>query len=600
MKNLRWLSFFVVLLGGMVFSFTTEAAPRYWQQYLELLSEKYNRPDLLERYTAANRRRTVSNAYIFSPARYGTPYNPRNRSSSIFNKTWPTPKENHLNNITVSARPIRLNRNILKINETPTDVFELGFFNRNRRNDNIYQEPILIDKATFSIVDNRDISDKYQHLLLTFEDQAFRFDSDGNVTLPFKNLRLAAGDNRSLKVGIKIDDPANAPSTLGSLRLRLEEVTGQLESRGKTRAIIVYGTSISELIAFNPIPKANKKAHFLGNKTGKIYGKMLSTGSEEFVLAVGFRASFDDFFIQKIAITDVLSKNSIDTFVEKIEAIDLETGRPFDAVKFTGGVARFKFPKPILVERKHPRRIGFKVYLKDQIYANHQNTQFRLTVNPSDIIVTSRSNGINLSDSNKIFTLENETFTIANTAPKLIFPTKQTRPLSFTGKKELVHSLDFTSHGGNSSIARISFQVFPNKLAFAGGISADDFELVELDNTRNRQIKPLPSNNSLTGNLLRFDLVNPVDIHERETYHFGLKIALQNTPTLTKQDGITFRIPADNDHLLGTLDEIRASQAHFIWSDQSARPHSQKSADWRNGNQIPGIPTQSVTYKRGS
>ena len=596
--NLRWLSALVILVGMVGFSFTAEAAPWYWQRYLQNIAEKFNRPDLVEQYQAKPASRTVSNRMRFSSTGYAIPYTPTKQTTTIAPNF--TRRNTTQSRARVRVRPLSPRQNVLTVDDTPIEIFELGFSNQNSSSRQRYYAPILINRVKFSLIDNTGIAEKYTNLSLSVNGEAFRFDTDGSVTLNLNNLRLASGEDTSVRVALQFADPNNVPHIPGSLRVRVDGVTGVNEGGRETFAVPVIGTTVSELIGFDPIPQATGTPVFLGDGQTRIFGKMLSVGDEAYVMAVEFNAAFDDLLIEKLTLVDALSNTTLGSFVDRISAIDLDTGAVLATSRFNGSTARFIFPTDILVLRNSAKKIGFKISIADRIYASQLGTEFRLNLLPSDVTVRSRSNGNSLADSNKSFSIENETFTVSNGSVQVsISNSARDRDPVITGKKatQLVFSL-INGSNQNIQVARLNFDIGLQNLAFPGGISTDDFD-ISLTNSRgttNNQV--LSTTKTLTGNGVIFDFDQPVNVNRDSNRHLALLIAVEDDGAIANSDSISMSLNGDGSRETGTLDQLEANGANFIWSDTLSRIGNQKNPTWFNGFQVSGISSETIQIRR--
>ena len=89
---------------------------------------------------------------------------------------------------------------------------------------------------------------------------------------------------------------------------------------------------------------------------------MLSAGQSEYVLALEMEANYDDFFLDEMTITDSVSNGGIDSFVERIDAINLRTNERLSTAKFTNSQAKFTFPQRVIIYRDQALNIGFKIH----------------------------------------------------------------------------------------------------------------------------------------------------------------------------------------------------------------------------------------------
>lgn len=599
--------FGLVLLLSFSFGAHLEAAPRYWEQYLRSIAEKYNRLDLIPRYSARATQRNKTRSVRFSLPRRSSRSvsnpsskkflgNSRTPSSPSTRRTTSSRNVHSGRELRASVRPIRSGKNVEKLTTDPIDVFEISFANKNPRTSTRFYDPLYVDEMKFSLIDNSGITENFQDFLLSVEDNDFRFEKDGSVTLKFGNLRLASGDVNSIRVAIRVDDPQNMPHRSGSMRVRLDGATGRTERSGATFSLPLSGTRVSSLIAFDPVPESYGTPTFSGGLDIDIHGKMLTSGQSELVLATGLRANSDDLLIQEITLHDTIGTNGVDVFIDQVQALDVDSGAVLGTTRFINGRARFRFSKRIFVSRSREKRIAFKVFLEDRIPPSFLNTRFRLNIDPADVKVQSYSTGRYLADSNKHFSIENETFTVTDTMLRVSSP-GQVDALFIGAGHQLVHRVTLEANGRrDAELARVSFQVSANNVAFPGGISADDFDLVRIVGNQQR---PLQTSATLSGSVVRFDLSNPLSVYEGSPVTLGLRIALENKASTNDSDGVVIKNLGDTSLVSGSLSAVRGTNPNFIWSDVSASPHSASSQDWSNGYLLPGIPSQTFSYKRG-
>jgi hypothetical protein len=139
--------------------------------------------------------------------------------------------------------------------------------------------------------------------------------------------------------------------------------------------------------------------------------------------------------------------------------------------------------------------------------------------------------------------------------------------------------------------------VRPEGLDFPDGRSTDDFELRQMAN--NREVQGMEFNVQLgSGDIVIFDATTEMYVGRNETLEFVLKVRLEDIGGDASGDSIAVQILGDSTLNTGTLASVRAAGAKFIWSDQSARPHTTGSQDWISGYLLPGLPTNYSLQRR--
>jgi hypothetical protein len=595
----------VIMLLSSTFSFfyaDTQASSYidFWQKYIQSMQPAqktyqsyYNRP------TYRQPRETVQRVRYSQPRNTNITTQRNEPGLNVYRNELTQPSST--SSITTTVKKIRT-KAIYEINEEPVDIMQISFYHRGSSSRSSFVEPAKIDKATFEIIDNSGIVEDTENISLLVNGQEFRFDEHGEVTVQFGNLRLPVNKREALNVGIKVFDPLNTPSVNGNMRIRLADVTAYGESDFDPITTRIVGSRISNTITFDPsiITTANTSSNSINNVQthSNIYGKMLSAGQSELVMSLELEANYDDFWLDEITLTDVASNGGIDTFVNRIDAINLRTNEKLSSTKFINGKALFDFPQRVLIYRDQALTIGFKVYLKGTLTTSSINNQFRLNVLPADVGIYSANTGNRVSDSNKNFSIKNETFTVAQNGLSIQNNSEPiTQLITNANYKTLVNVLDITSFGKKrTAISRMSFDLYPSGLDFAGGtISADDFEIVRISGNRHLD---MPHTVVTNGNTAQFTFDDPLEIYRNETTKIGIKVALENTDSNTKGDAIGIRMLGDSQLQVDTLANIQSSGSNFIWSDYSGRPHSTTSSDWMSGYLVPGIPSNAHTIKR--
>lgn len=572
----------------------------FWQKYVESMQPaKQTYKSYQSRPTYRTPRESVERVRYSQPRNFNITTTQNTPSLDTYRNDVLTIGNN--SSITTTVKKFRT-KNIYEINAEPIDIMQVSFYHRGNRSRSSFTEPARISKATFEIIDNSGIVEDFENISLLVNDNEFRFDERGEVTVQFQNLRLPVNTREALSIGIKVFDPLNTPSVNGNMRVRLKDISAYGESNYEPVQTRIIGSRVSDTITFDPsiISSTNTSSNSVGNVSTiiNLYGKMLSAGQSEYVMALELEANYDDFFLDEMTVTDMVSNGGVDSFIDRLDVINLRTNERLSSTKFINGKAVFNFPQRVIIYRNQALNLGFKVHLKGTLPSSAINNQFRLNVTPADVTLYSANTGNRVPDGNKNFGIRNETFTVAQNGLSIV-PNSETVPdlVVNAGYKTLVHALTVTSYGKKrAAIGRMSFDVYLSGLDFAGGsISSDDFELVLMSGKRHNTI---PYTATTNGSMVQFTFETPLEIYRNETTKLGLKVALENTGASSNNDSASVRILGDSSLQVGTLAEVEARGSNFIWSDYSARPHSVNSSDWISGYLIPGIPSNAYKVKR--
>jgi hypothetical protein len=491
-------------------------------------------------------------------------------------------------------------KDIYEITNSPVNIFKLGVKNSGKSSSSKLPTSVLLDKAEFQLFSKNGIfqENSRDFLLIVNDDKEFQFDSNGKVTLQFNNARLAEGGSLDLNIAIKVDDPNQVPHTNGSTKLRLVKITAYQENSRDFIPVIVRGNRVSKRISYkpNPVVTGGGSSTIVSTSGSSIYGDIVLAGEEKFVLATSFNAAYDDLAIRKITVRNNLTGNLIDSQIDSIQLINLSTGELLKTSRFTNGEARFLLSPRVIVGRGNRTKLGFKIFVRKNP-RNNGDRRFKLELFPADVVVESMSNGNELPDSHKNFNVDSKTFVIMESKLEVAPSTSQPNDILIgTGSPERAYEFNISNNSRDSAeLGRISLNVYPNGLDFhGGGISVDDFELVKL---YGNNVESVATNISISGSKVTFDFINPESFYQNYTGKFGLNIALDESGTSNNNDGVSVQLLGDSGYINNNLAGVRGSGANFIWSDESASPHSANSNDWFSGYKAK-IPSNSVFIKR--
>lgn len=486
--------------------------------------------------------------------------------------------------------------NIYEVNETPINIFKLGVRNNTRTASSKFPANIMLDQAEFQLFSKNGIFDDPRDFDLVVNDEAFSFDEAGKVTLRFNNARLAEGENLELDIAIKADDPNNMAHQNGSAKLRLLNISAYKEFSRDSVPVQVKGNRISKRISYSPLSvvTGGGNSTIVSTSGSSIYSDIITAGEEKYVLAVSMNAAYDDLGIRKIKIRNNYG-NSIDSQIEEVQAVNLLTGELLGTSMFTNGEARFQFSPRVIIARNDRGKIGFKVKARENP-RNNGDRRLKITLFPSDVVVESMSNGRELPDSNKNFSIDSYDFLVLESELEISSTNQPNNFAIGTGSPEGVYNFKISNNSRNSAeLGRISLDAYPSGLEFNGGsISADDFELVGVYGNREESTSTTAS---VLGNKVVFDFTNPLSIYRNSAKNFRLKVALNESGTSSSNDGVSVRISTGDSYINNSLATVRGTGANFIWSDESAGSHSTTSDDWFSGYRL-DIPSSSTYIKR--
>lgn len=518
-------------------------------------------------------------------------------------RTYTSTKSTQGPSMRINITPIRQKQSVAEVTSAPIRLFQIGVSNTTSSRSTDYVEPVELDTLTFQMYSHTGIAADPQNFSLILEGvegQEFEFERNGNVTLRFTNARLAKGEDLSFNVSLRVDDPDNTPHVNGSLRIRVLDATAQTEQSLSEVDPVITGTSISDQISFTPIARATGNPVVSGIPATQIFGRTLSAGETAAVLALNFEAAYDDMLIEEITVRDTLSSNSIDSFVNRLTVKENGTGRVLGQGRFSQGKSRIHFSRPIEVKRNSEAQIYFEVQLSGRINLTSQNTEFKLDVDPTDVVVYGIGSGKEVPDSNKNFSFQSEKFLVVDSGGSMRIAASGSQPNGFSshGALEPIYRFYLQNPSNDDvSIGRLSFEVRPTGVQFQNGISTDDFELKQIVNGRDvNGLSFAPT--SASGNKVTFDAITEFFLHRHDTAEFALKVKLEDVGGDYDNDYVSVQILGDSSLNVNTLSSVRSSGANFIWSDHSGRPHTTSSQDWLSGYLVNGLPTGFYINRR--
>ncbi len=589
----------LILTFGLSVPTADAFTSKYHDFWAQLFGKKFSNQNFAEKNISpyfirtANRRtfrRNTSSRLLKRRSLFSRRFTRRSFSRTLTTNT---------NGLVATISSTAPNQNIYEVNETPINVFKLGIRNNSRTSSLRLPKTIMLDKIEFQLFSKNGIFDDASDFDLVVNGENFSFDAEGKVTIQFNNARLAEGENLALDIAIKADDPSNMRHQNGSAKLRLLNISAYEEFSRNFIPVLIRGNRISKLISYSPVSvvTGGGNSTIVSTANSSIYGDILVAGEEKFVLALSFNALYDDIAIRKITVKNILGGHLIDSQIEEIQAINLLTGELLGTSRFTNGQARFQFSPRVNIARNSRGKIGFKVKIRENP-RNNGDRRFALTVFPSDVLAESLSTGRELPDGNKNFNIDSKTFVVMETKLEITWNNYQ-QPNNFAvgiNSPDGIFDFEVKNSRDSAELARISFNVYPSGLQFAGGsISADDFELVEIIGNHEESLN---TNISVVGgNTVVVDFVNPLDFWRNSAKKFRLKAALDELGAFNNHDGVSVRILEDGNYINNTLAGVRGSGANFIWSDESGDYHSTTSNDWFSGYKL-DVPSSSVFVER--
>jgi len=489
----------------------------------------------------------------------------------------------------LSITRIPITKPISEITDQSIPVFSLGFAHTGPVNRTDFKPAINVNKVAFRLIDNTGAVANPSDFSLVVAGEDFNFERDGKVVINFNNFRLANGESKALDVAVKVENPDIFPRINGSFRVRVDSASASVESSYKNIPVSLYGPSISNFVTLYP-RSGTTGTPILASTPEIISSRTLSAGEKATVLGIKLGASYDDMILKKITVRN-LHGNSIDSWVNRINLINYNTGQTVGSTRFINGEANFNLTNnKIQINRNSRVHLGFQVELSSTLNTG-TNTQFQLSLNSSDIEVWGIGSGREVPNSQKVVNFDSQPFFVTqNGGSGGIYHSSNQPQLVATGRLNNIYQFEIKNNGSREfSIGRITMNVTPNGLNFAGGGSSD-FALYESVNGHETRRSNFTTN-FLGGNTVQFDTQSEIYISPRSTREFALRVALDNTNASNKS--VTIKILGDSTLKVGTLPSVRSSGANFIWSDHSGRPHVSGSTDWLSGYLFPGLPTDA-------
>jgi hypothetical protein len=497
--------------------------------------------------------------------------------------------------LNVVVTPVEPDKSILKIDNEKHLVFRISAQNNNNLRSTQAPETLYLTRLKFQIFNNTGIASDPTKFSLVVNEKDFDFDKDGTALVDFINERITANNPSEINVSFKVKDPEDTPNVDGALRFRIIGVEGVREGLFDEVRTRISGKSISQYHSFKPIAVSSGKEKISGSSIN-IWGKTLVAGSEDYVLNLNFGANFDDLSLEQITLSDTLSNGKVDSLISKVTAVNGTTGEILGTTRFTNSQARFKFLPAIKINRGDNFKLAFKVRIAENV---NQNAEFKLDVLPSDVRVRSLSSGRDLGSSSKYFSFNSDTFSIAQSVFKVGASAQQPENFAASGNGlERTYRFFMTNPGKKEiSLARISMNVDLGGLAFAGSRVASRFDLREIrDNQESSASAFTPT--VVDSRKVVFNANSEFLVSRNSTTEFILKLQLVDLGGDSKNDYVAVQILDDSTLNTGSLANVRASGANFIWSDHSSSPHSTSTTDWISGYLVPGLPTGVIINKR--
>ena len=491
-----------------------------------------------------------------------------------------------------AVRPLDM---VHKITSDPIKIFEVGVRLQDMVRSSDFREAILLDKARFRLFQNSGIADDLDKIQLLINDEEFDLDDDGSGEVQFHNARVAVGESMSFDVSVKLKDPSVTPHVAGNLLLRMESLSARGEQSGVAMKSFMYGDLVSKKLIFIPAPEidSGKNSEVVLQSHKTLYGRMLDEGEEAVVLIGQFSSNYDDLYVRGATLRNVLTGGNIDSLIEEVIAVNLESGKVLDRSRFIGGAVRFDFSPDVFVGRGDDVRIGFQVVVDDRLSAVNFDSRFKLALVPDDLVVQSATTGRELGSSAKNFTIESEEFSVSS-SQMTVYPSAEQNSFA-VGISRPVTIYRFNVAGKDLDLGRVSFDVYPSGLTFAGGsLSADDVALVRVNDNREYDEAV---NVSVSGNNVVLDFPDSYKVWD-DVVEFGLQLDLEDLPGNSDSDLVSVRMLGDSSYGSGNLAQVCALGASFIWSDQSARIHSTVTSDWFTGYKVSGLPTNTTVVRR--
>ncbi len=499
-------------------------------------------------------------------------------------------QKNTQSTLKLKSTKIPITKPINEISDKIIPIFRLGFAHIGAVSRTDFKPAINVNKIAFRLIDNTGVVADPSDFSLVINNQTFDFERDGKVIINFNNFRLANGESKAVDVFVKVTNPDTFPRINGSFRVRIDSASASVESTFESIPVSLSGPSISNFITLYP-RSGTSGTPILVSTPDKIWSRTLAAGEKATVLGLKLGASYDDMILKKITIKNIYG-NSIDSWVNKINLINYNTGQTISSTRFINGKASFNITnRKIQINRNSKIHLGFEIQLNSTLNLN-QNTKFQLSLNSSDIEVWGIGSGREVPSSQKIIDFDSQPFFITQSGGSNTGISHSDNQPQLIANEYLntVYRFEIKNKGSREfSVGRITLNVIPNGLTFTGG-GDSDFALYESFNGHETRRSNFTTN-YLGGNIVRFDAQNEIYISPHSTREFSLKVSLRNTNSSNKS--IIIKILGDSSLQMGTLSSLKSSNANFIWSDHSGRPHVSGSADWLSGYLFPGLPTSA-------
>jgi hypothetical protein len=499
--------------------------------------------------------------------------------------------------VTATVIPIRPTESVHTITSAPIQIFKIGVQNTTAKTSTTFVESMLLGEASFRLYSNSGIAEDVENIELQIAGETVDFDADGRVTVQFHNTRISRGGSVEFDVSIHIKDPSTTPHIPGTLRLRLDRMTAVGELSQKVVRVRVQGTPNSSQIVFDPVSTiTGGDSSISGNTAIHISGGTLSAGEEAYVLAANFTANYDDLSIREITLRNTLTGSDIDSFIDYISAVNLQTGKVVATGRFSNGAVKLHLSPQIFVGRNQQARIGFQLLVQDPIPPSSLDKRFQLDLYPSDVVVESKTTGRALSDSSKMFSLDSQPFSVSQGSMSIVTSGAQYPFAVGTNSPETVFRFRVQGGASDMALGRISLEAYPSGCIFDGGtLDASDVSLVRINGSREYEESV---NVTTMGNKIVLDFPSEFYLSRNNSMEFGLRLKLDDVAGNGDSDSIAVKILGDSVYSSGTLSSVRSSGSNFIWSDTSARMHSVSTTDWNSGYLVSGIPSNTVVVKR--
>jgi len=581
------------LIGAVLFTPVVVNAENFdfatsWRQWLKVRQNVFHVPTTVTTSSLQN----IPSSYV-TKTRTTSKRTSRSRYNILRRRT----PAISLSTVQARVTPIRPRQAVHTITSAPLHIFKVGIKNATSKNSQTFVEPLKLSNATFQLFSNSGIAEDVDNLELQIAGKTASFDDDGRVTVQFDHARIARGDSLDFDVFIKIKDPSTVPHIPGTLRLRLDRMTAVGETSQKVVNVQILGTGTSSKIVFDPAPTiTGGSSQASGNTYMHISGRTLAAGEEVFVLGTNLSAYYDDLSLREVTLRNVLTGSDIDSFIDEIQAINLQTGKVIGTGRFSGGEAKFNlFPRPF-IGRNQQMRLGFKIIVEDPIPHSSLDGRFKLDIAPEDLFIESVTTGRPLLDSNKHFSIDSREFAIAQGKLNIVSSGQQKSFAVNTTRPETVFRFIVNGGAQSVSLGRISLDAYLGGLEFSGGtLDASDVQLVRINGSRQDDE---PVNITASGNNITLDFPTEFYIYKDDSVEFGLQLQLDNLPGNNDSDLVSMRLLGDSTHSKGTLASVRSAGSNFIWSDTSARMHSITTSDWISGYLVSGLPSNTTVVKR--